>query len=1073
MVKIQSLDDRMFLFDEISHYRKFFSDVRGDVVRIYNAYNPSDVLLDYTNFAEIELNGVTYGSAKTLQTELLDVLFVEYVGAGSGGGGGTSSQDNIFIPVNVNYTGIGTETALANAVNSSPSFIVSERQLIIGTGVNPSLPYNQPNKVVFVVSGIGKGTYGTGGIVLTASNIKILAVAPPNIYDIVPNPTTQIIDLGELGGLTVSEKVNQLDPPVIVQGQESGYVVFKSIFDGNEVYYLFLGDAGEYGLGAGQTTDDDFVLLSGGSSGGSVENQSLQDVVNVSPNLTENSYIFIGSSDGWGTYFKNVGVSSSYKVPSGLGGSDLTSDVHLEYENVVDSESGIEYLSGILSMNYTDNSEGKDNVVTEIFPNRGTKNTRFYMPKNNSGTSFFTIPISVDGNFADENGNILTSGGGGSQDLQSVIDNGGIATYDGGKVYIKIFNLDDLDALDYYAQNLSIDENFTKAYFNPQQIRLEQNHENRQGTNSIEIFEGLIKLRQTTLMGQGGATDLVFQEPLSFQNVTIQIPAKARRFEEDGVTEKPYILATTDDITGGGGSQTLQDTLENGSVATVRESISINYENETEYLNNSALYLGSEYVELRGQTPDASALIIIDNGKFQLTQNVVTEGGSTIVEFETPTAETKILIPAKPIKFEEDGVTPIPYVLATDLQSVFDNRTGSEVYASVPKEQGDSYFEMYIYENGFYDISSYGETTRTNFNMDASNLVLSLRDNTNGTDSRINVTLSGITDNNTKSDYYFKQKAVTGNYYVATEDQITMQNIIDNNGGGAISSDGNFEVRLITGTGVDREISFFATNPEQGTYIQMQENKLYLFQDSVNSGTTGGKTSEITIEEGVLSIKASKEGLYSTSLIFEDPVSNSIIKIPAPATSETQTLATENQIDLQNVVNKNQTAIKGDSTLTLFNGTGSGLNSVSSMNNGGTGVGKNESYVTQTTDSFLVSVFQEDANRQGKMRLDYDGISFEKRVGGNWIKMLFDEPVHSDGAEIKIPSLPTSRSYKISVAEVFENSTTTELSLSDLTTTYPNAQKGDVVNCLDISTGALQYEKTSSGWISKTVNVVS
>lgn len=261
MIQIQSFDERMFLVDGITHYRKFFSNVRaGNLVRIYNAFNPVDVLVDYVKFDQIELNGVIYPTVEQLQTALLEVIFTADFGDGSG----SFNQNNIPVAIPFNYSGEPTEQNLALAVNSLPPFIVSDKQIAFFLATNPDQPIEQSKKVTFVLKNVGKGNYGQGGTVLTSDNILILAVGVPNIYDILPNPRTQIIDLGTITG-DVSEAVNALNPPVQVQGQADGYVVFKATIDVNDSDYLFLSEGGIYGEGATQTTIEDFLLLQGGA----------------------------------------------------------------------------------------------------------------------------------------------------------------------------------------------------------------------------------------------------------------------------------------------------------------------------------------------------------------------------------------------------------------------------------------------------------------------------------------------------------------------------------------------------------------------------------------------------------------------------------------------------------------------------------------------------------------------------------------------------------------------------------------------------------------------------------------
>lgn len=59
------------------------------------------------------------------------------------------------------------------------------------------------------------------------------------------------------------------------------------------------------------------------------------------------------------------------------------------------------------------------------------------------------------------------------------------------------------------------------------------------------------------------------------------------------------------------------------------------------------------------------------------------------------------------------------------------------------------------------------------------------------------------------------------------------------------------------------------------------------------------------------------------------------------------------------------------------------------------------------------------------------------------------------------------------MADYENNSTTTALSLSTLNSTYPDAVVGFRVFCLSITSGALIYYKTESGWVSSAVTIVT
>lgn len=183
-------------------------------------------------------------------------------------------------------------------------------------------------------------------------------------------------------------------------------------------------------------------------------------------------------------------------------------------------------------------------------------------------------------------------------------------------------------------------------------------------------------------------------------------------------------------------------------------------------------------------------------------------------------------------------------------------------------------------------------------------------------------------------------------------------------------------------------------------------------------------------------------------------------------------LATLEDVNLQNVVNNNQTAVKGTSNLTLFDNSGVNLNSVSYMNDGMTGGSHSDSTVQQFPSSVTINVNTEDADKRAKIQADINGLTLRVDKGAFFTALSFQEPVYGDGANIQVPSLPTTRVYKLSVAEVFENGTTTDLDASGLNTLYPQAQKDDTVICESIITGAKQYLKTSTGWVSMDISTV-
>lgn len=251
MININDLDDSMFTLDGVSHYRKFFSNVKGDLVRVYNSFTAQNVLIDYIKFDQIILNGVIYPSAIALQTELLKVIYVsDPVGVVVG-------QDNKIKTVFVNYSGEPTSAVLASALNSSPTVTVGDKEVLLVVASNSG-----GTVFKYFVNGAGKGVYGVGGTQIQPINIQVVYSGQPDNGDIINNPTTQFINLGEIYSYPIETVVNTSPTPIVVQGQEEGYVVFKTLISGSEVNYLFLGEGGIYGGSYLQTTADDFQVLS-------------------------------------------------------------------------------------------------------------------------------------------------------------------------------------------------------------------------------------------------------------------------------------------------------------------------------------------------------------------------------------------------------------------------------------------------------------------------------------------------------------------------------------------------------------------------------------------------------------------------------------------------------------------------------------------------------------------------------------------------------------------------------------------------------------------------------------------
>lgn len=75
MVIINTVNSQRFSFEGIEYFKNFLSRVYGAKIKIYNAYDATDTLLEAENFDNVELNGVVYGSVALLQQQLLNVIY--------------------------------------------------------------------------------------------------------------------------------------------------------------------------------------------------------------------------------------------------------------------------------------------------------------------------------------------------------------------------------------------------------------------------------------------------------------------------------------------------------------------------------------------------------------------------------------------------------------------------------------------------------------------------------------------------------------------------------------------------------------------------------------------------------------------------------------------------------------------------------------------------------------------------------------------------------------------------------------------------------------------------------------
>jgi len=218
-----------------------------------------------SRYAVIIAKGVgkgTYGSGAT-QITAGNFEFI------SDGISGTPAidQDNIakyrtYLIDGADYT----PSQLITVINEGAAFTITEKQIywITAYAKTPNvggIGFTLTNGRNWKIINKGKGTYGLGGTPLTLADLRYDGEAVFAVTDIEDDPATQIIDYGALTGQAIEDWLNEQDPAITIQGQETGYVLFTGSIDGTAIDYLFTGAGDVYGLGEAQATAEDFQAI--------------------------------------------------------------------------------------------------------------------------------------------------------------------------------------------------------------------------------------------------------------------------------------------------------------------------------------------------------------------------------------------------------------------------------------------------------------------------------------------------------------------------------------------------------------------------------------------------------------------------------------------------------------------------------------------------------------------------------------------------------------------------------------------------------------------------------------------
>jgi len=87
MIVINTVSSTRFSVDGIPYLKNYISEVAGNQITVFNAYDRKDVRIDWEYFGNINLNGTVYTNVADLQSALLSVI---YTRASLNGGGGST-----------------------------------------------------------------------------------------------------------------------------------------------------------------------------------------------------------------------------------------------------------------------------------------------------------------------------------------------------------------------------------------------------------------------------------------------------------------------------------------------------------------------------------------------------------------------------------------------------------------------------------------------------------------------------------------------------------------------------------------------------------------------------------------------------------------------------------------------------------------------------------------------------------------------------------------------------------------------------------------------------------------------
>jgi hypothetical protein len=176
-----------------------------------------------------------------------------------------AGQDNIDIKKYVVIEDGDNLGVIVSKINALPQYAIDDKQsvwfIVTPQKLTPTGLYSSQRLLKFKMMNKGKGVYGLGATQLTANDVELIYSNEESLSDIETDPVTDIVEVGELSDITISEWLNDHTPEIVIQPQDEGYTIFKGTIESVPVSYLWVGEQGVYGYGEQQSAETDFQTL--------------------------------------------------------------------------------------------------------------------------------------------------------------------------------------------------------------------------------------------------------------------------------------------------------------------------------------------------------------------------------------------------------------------------------------------------------------------------------------------------------------------------------------------------------------------------------------------------------------------------------------------------------------------------------------------------------------------------------------------------------------------------------------------------------------------------------------------